>query len=257
MTWKININSAMGEGYGRWRLGPDEELIPLVPTVSIACGFHAGDPRIMRSVTAQAVEAGVDVGAYVSLPDPRGFGRRPMDIDPDDLRDDVLYQVGALDAFVRAEGAAMRHVKPHGSLYAMCGRQEEYARALLAAISAYDDELIVIAGPGWPQRLAGEYGLKVVYEGYIDLDYGPDGYPRVESVKQTRDPDDVVRRALAIVKEHSAQALDGSALEVVTPTLCLHGDMPNVLEVTHRVRERLAEEDVEIVGLTPALAAFA
>jgi len=257
VTWKININSDLGAGYGRWRLGPDEELIPLVPTVSVACGFHAGDPRIMRRVAARAVDAGIDVGAHVSLPDLRGFGHRPMEIDPEDLRDDVLYQVGALDAFVRAEGGAMRHVKPHGSLYAMCGRREEYARALLTAISAYDDELIVIAGQGWPQRLAEEYGLKVVCEGHIDLDYGPDGYPRVEPVKRSCDPDDVVRRALAIVKEQSAKALDGSVLEVVTPTLCLHGDMPNVVEVTHRVRERLAEEDIEIVGLTPALAAFA
>jgi 5-oxoprolinase (ATP-hydrolysing) subunit A len=257
VTWKININSDMGDGYGRWRLGPDEELIPLVPTVSIACGFHAGDPRIMRRVAALAVDAGIDVGAHVSLPDLRGFGRRPMEIDPEDLHDDVLYQVGALDAFVRAEGGAMRHVKPHGSLYAMCGRREEYARALLTAISAYDDELIVIVGQGWPQRLAEEYGLTVVYEGYVDLDYRPDGYPRVEPEKKPCDPDDVVRRALAIVKEQTARALDGSTLEVVTPTLCLHGDVPNVLEVTHRVRERLAEEDVEIVGLTPALAAFA
>lgn len=257
MTWKININADMGEGYGRWQLGPGEELIALVPTVNIACGFHAGDPRIMRRVTALAVEAGVDVGAHVSLPYLRGFGRRPMEIDPDGLHDDVLYQIGALDAFVRAVGGAMRHVKPHGTLSAMCGRGEEYARALLTAISSYDDELIVIVGQGWPQRLAAEYGLKVVYEGYIDLEYRPDGYPQVEHMKRSYDPDDVVRRALAIVKERTAKALDGSALEVVTPTLCLHGDMPNVLEVTHRVRERLAQEDVEIVGLTSALADFA
>jgi UPF0271 protein len=257
VTWKININSDMGAGYGRWQLGPDEELIPLVPTVNIACGFHAGDPRIMHRVTAQAVEAGLDIGAHVSLPDLRGFGRRPMEIEPSDLHDDVLYQIGALDAFVRAEGGAMRHVKPHGSLYAMCGRQEECARALLKAISSYDDELIVIVGQGWPQRLAAEYGLKVVYEGYIDLEYRPDGYPRVEDVKRSYDPDDVVRRALTIVKEHTAKALDGSTLEVLTPTLCLHGDMPNVLEVTRRVRERLAEEDVEIVGLTAVMEVFA
>lgn len=255
VTWKININADVGEGYGRWRLGPDEDLVPLVPSVNIACGFHAGDPRIMHRVAAQAVEAGVDVGAHVSLPDLRGFGRRRMEIDADDLRDDVLYQVGALDAFVRAEGGAMRHVKPHGSLYAMCGQHEEYARALLEAVAQYDDELIVIVGPGWPRRLAGEYGLSVVYEGYLDLEYRVDGHPQVEPVKQSCDPDDVVRRALGIVKDHTAKALDGSVLEVVAPTLCLHGDMPNVLEVTRRVRERLAQEDIEIVGLARALAA--
>jgi 5-oxoprolinase (ATP-hydrolysing) subunit A len=253
MTWQININSDMGEGYGRWQLGSDEELIPLVPTVNIACGYHAGDPRIMRRVAAAAIAAGADAGAHVALPDLRGFGRRPMEIDPDDLRDDVLYQIGALDGFIRAAGGIMRHVKPHGSMYAMCGRREEYARALLEAVASYDKNLAVIVGQGWPQRLAAEYGLTVVYEGYIDLDYRPDGYPRVEPVKQSRDPDDVVRRALAIVRDQSATALDDSAIKVCTPTLCLHGDMPNVLEVARHVRKRLAEEDVEIVDLATAI----
>ncbi|MDN3354619.1 LamB/YcsF family protein [Actinomadura sp. DC4] len=232
MTWKININTDLGDG--------GEELVPLIPSVTVACGFHAGDPRTMHRVTAQAVEAGIDVGALVS------FG------DPSRLRDDVLYQIGALDAFLRAEGGAMRHVKPYGPL---CGRREEYARALLEAVAAYDDEMIVIAGPGWPQRLAGEYGLTVVHEGYIDLEYGSDGYPQVEQVKKAHHPDDVVRRALGIVKERTARALDGSMLDVATPTLALHGDMPNILEVTRHVRQRLAEEDIEVVGLTPALAA--
>ena len=255
MSWTININSDMGEGYGRWRLGPDEELVPLVPTVNIACGFHAGDPRIMHRITAAAVAAGADIGPHVALPDLRGFGRLPMEIDPDDLRDDVLYQIGALDGFVRAEGGTMRHVKPHGSLYAMCGRREEYARALLGAVAGYDRNLIVIVGQGWPQRLAAEYDLTVVYEGYIDLEYQPDGFPRIEPVKQAHDPDEVVRRALAIVKEQAAIAEDGSTIHVQTPTLCLHGDMPNVLEVTRHVRERLAEENIEVVGLADAVLA--
>jgi len=253
MSWQININSDMGEGYGRWQLGSDEELIPLVPTVNIACGFHAGDPRIMHRVTAAAIAAGADVGAHVALPDLRGFGRRPIDIDADDLRDDLLYQIGALDAFVRAEGGTMRHVKPHGSLYTMCGRHEHYARALLDAVAGYDTSLIVIVGQGWPERLAGSYGLTVRHEGYIDLDYQPDGFPQVEPVKKACDPDEVARRAVAIVKERTATALDGSRIEVMAPTLCLHGDMPNVLEVAARVRDRLAEEDIEIVDLASAV----
>jgi UPF0271 protein len=253
MSLRININSDMGEGFGRWRLGPDEELIPLVPTVNIACGFHAGDPRIMHRVTAAAITAGADIGAHVALPDLRGFGRRPLDIAADDLLDDVLYQIGALDAFVRAEGGSMRHVKPHGSLYAMCGRNEHYARALLEAVSRYDRNLIVIVGQGWPERLAGEYGLTVRHEGYIDLDYQPDGFPRVEPAKRACDPDDVAQRAITLVKERKAKTLEGSWIEVDTPTLCLHGDMPNVLEVAVRLRERLAEADIEIVDLATAI----
>lgn len=253
MTWRININSDMGEGFGRWQLGPDEELIPLVPTVNIACGFHAGDSRIMHRVTKAAVAAGVDIGAHVALPDLRGFGRRPLEIAPEELLDDILYQIGALDAFVRFEGGTMRHVKPHGSLYAMCGRREEYARALLEAVSRYDRNLIVIVGQGWPERLADEYGLIVRHEGYIDLDYQPDGFPIVEPVKQARDPEEVARRAVAIVKERKATAADGTQITVETPTLCLHGDMPNVLEVAATLRVRLCAEDIEIVDLAKAV----
>lgn len=249
MTWKININSDMGDGSGQWRFGSGEELVPFVPSVNIACGFHAGDPRTMHRVTAQAVEAGIDVGAHVSFYDLQKFSRRPIEVDPGDLRDDVLYQLGSLDAFVRAEGGAMRHVKPHGALYVMCGKNLDYARALLEAVAKYDDELIVITGPGWPQRLASEYGLTVIGEGYLDLDYRADGYPDVEH--RPRDPEEVVRRALGIVKEHTVEALDGSTIEVVTPTLCLRGGR----SVARHVRERLAEEDVEVVGLSSALAA--
>jgi UPF0271 protein len=149
----------------------------------------------------------------------------------------------------------MRHVKPHGSLFAMCGRREEYARALLGAVASFDKNLIVNVGHGWPQRLAAEYGLTVVTEGYIDLDYQPDGFPRVEPTKLSRDPEEVVRRALAIVRGRSAPALDGSTVEVVAPTVCIHGDMPNVLDVTRHLRKRLAEEDVEVVGLAEAISA--
>jgi UPF0271 protein len=228
VTWNINLNADLGEAPG-----PSAELIALVPSVTIACG----DPRSMHRLSAQAVEAGIDVGALIRPPRTSGDG-------PDDLRDDVLYQVGALDAFVQSEGGAMRHVKPHGSLSALCGQREEYARALLEAVAKYDDEMIVVAGPGWPQRLADSYGLTVVREGYLDREYRPDG-----RIEQVQDPDEVVRRALRLAKDRTA----GSTFDVMT--LTLSGDTPNVVEVTRRVRQRLAEEDVGIVGLTPAVAA--
>jgi len=207
VTWKINVNLEYG------RLGPDE--VPLLPSVTIPCGT----PRIMHRRAAHAVEHHLDVGVLISSPDPSGLPQTA-----DDLRDDVLYQVGALDAFVLAEGGALRHVKPQGALYALCGRDEEYARALLEAVAKYDDELIVIVGPGWPQRIAGEYGLTVISEASIG------------------ERADVVGRALAL-----ARAEDGDV------TLCLPAGLPDLVGIVHRLRERLAEEDVEIVGLAQAL----
>jgi UPF0271 protein len=258
MTWKMNINSDMGEGFGRWRLGPDEELIsliPLVPTVSVACGFHAGDARVMHRIAECAVARGTDIGAHVGLPGLRGYGRRPLDLEPADLRDEVLYQMGALDAFVRAEGGAMRHIKPHGTLRGVCARREEYARAVLEAVARYDDELIVVVGRGWPWRLAEEYGLTVVYEGYLEVDHRPEDLPRAAYRQRSCEPDSAVRRALAIAREYTASVRGGFTIDGATPTLCLRGDMPNILEVICRVRDRLAEEEVEVVGLSATLAA--
>ena len=253
MAFAININSDVGESYGRWQLGNDRELMRYVPTINVACGFHAGDPHVMRRTVAWAAETGVELGAHVSLPDVIGFGRRRMQISPDELADYVAYQVGALGASARSAGVALRHVKPHGVLYAMCGEDEGYGRALLGAVEATDPELVVIIGGKRPVELGAELGLRVTNEGYVDLAYQPNGYPVIERVKRAWDPEEVARRAVRLATERVAEAKDGSQLAVDVPTFCIHGDAPNAVEVARRVRERLAAAGVEVVALRMAL----
>ncbi len=253
MTWQININSDMGESFGRYVLGNDEELMRYVPSINVACGFHAGDPHVMRRTVRLAAQHEVELGAHVALPDLLGFGRRRMAIAPEELADCVTYQLGALQAFARAEGIAVRHVKPHGVLYAMIGEDEGYARAVLEAVASVDPELPLIVGGERPLELAAELGLTVTNEGYVDLAYQPNGYPVIERVKVAWEPADVAARAVRLVKERRATAVDGTELTVEVPTFCIHGDAPNAVEVARTVRRRLAEEDIEVVPLRTAV----
>jgi UPF0271 protein len=246
---KLNINCDMGEGYGRWTLGDDAGILPLVPTANIATGFHGGDPSIMRRVVGMAKELGVDVGAHVALPDLLGFGRRRIEVSPQELQDYITYQIGAMGAFARAAGAELVHVKPHGILYSMAGQDPALCRALLTAVRDYDPNLIVILAGAETPAIAAELGLRVLPEAYCDLAYHPDGYPVVERRKRAWDPEEVARRALLIALEERGTAEDGTALTLDMRTMCIHGDAPNSVEVATVVRRRLAEAGVEVVSL--------
>jgi 5-oxoprolinase (ATP-hydrolysing) subunit A len=249
MTKKLNINCDMGEGFGRWTLGDDAGILPLVPTANIATGFHGGDPSIMRRVVGMAMELGVDVGAHVALPDLLGFGRRRIDVAAQELQDYITYQIGAMGAFARAAGAELVHVKPHGILYSMAGQDPVLCRALLTAVRDYDQNLIVILGGAETPAIATDLGLRVLPEAYCDLGYHPDGYPVVERHKRAWDPEEVARRALLIALEETGTAEDGTELKLDMRTLCIHGDAPNSVEVATVVRRRLAEAGVEVVSL--------
>lgn len=249
MRDRININSDMGESYGRWQLGNDSELMRLIPTISVACGFHAGDPRVMQRTVELAGAAGVEIGAHVSLPDILGFGRRRMAITADDLRDYVIYQTGALLGFIQAAGLRLRHIKPHGSLYAMCGESEELAVALMTAAHSLDPKLAVILGGPAVAAAAATTGVWAVPEGYVDLAYQPSGFPVLEQAKRAWDPKEVADRAVRIVRERRLPAIDGSELAIDVPTICVHGDAPNAVEVARAVRARLATEGIEVVPL--------
>jgi UPF0271 protein len=245
----LDVNVDMGESFGRWELGDDAGIMPFISSASIACGFHAGDPATMRRTVRAAVAHGVQIGAHVALPDLLGFGRRRMAISPEDLRDYATYQIGALWAFVRSEGGALAHVKPHGALYAMCSSDQELAGALAAAIADVHRELLLLLLTTDVAPAVEPYGVRLVTEAFVDLDYRPDGTLIIEAVKRAWDPERVAERAVRLVTEGRIDAVDGTDLVVDVPTICIHGDGPNAVDVARTVKRRLEDAGVEIEPL--------
>ncbi len=244
-----DLNSDLGEGFGVWRLGDDEALLGIVSSANVACGFHAGDPPILRAATALAAARGVMVGAQVSYRDLAGFGRRRMDVAPDELTDDVLYQLGALDAFCRVAGDRVRYVKPHGALYNTVVEDEVQAGAVVRAVAEYDARLPLLCLPGSALlRAAADAGLGTVSEGFADRGYTPQGtlVPRRSPGALVTDEDEVVARAVRMARDGTVVAVDGTVLEMPVQSLCVHGDTPGAVRLAERVRAGLVA-----AGLTP------
>jgi UPF0271 protein len=242
----LDVNVDMGESFGRWQLGDDAAMMPFISSVSVACGFHAGDPGTIRRTVHAAVQRRLQIGAHVALPDLLGFGRRRMAISPENLRDDALYQIGALKAFVEAEGGRLGHVKPHGALYAMCSADPALAGAVAHATAEVDRELLLLLLSEDVAPAVREHGVRLVTEAFPDLDYSPDGSLMIEAVKRAWDPERVATRALRVAREGRIDASDGSDLEVKVQSVCLHGDAPNAVDVARAVRRRLDESGVLI-----------
>ena len=245
----IDLNSDLGEGFGVWRLGDDAALLDIVSSANAACGFHAGDPSIMRSVAAAAVQRGVAVGAQVSYRDLHGFGRRHMDVARTELIDDVLYQIGALEAFCRVAGGRVRYVKPHGALYNTCVVNEDQAGAVVSAVREYDPGLPVLGLPGSALLRAAEAaGLRAVPEGFADRNYTPEGHlvPRSRPDALVTEPDVVLQRSVQMAEDGTVVAVDGSRLHLPIRSLCVHGDTPGAVDLARRVRSGL-----EAAGLPP------
>jgi UPF0271 protein len=245
----LDVNVDMGESFGRWKLGDDVGVMPFISSASIACGFHAGDPSTIASTVHAAVENGLQIGAHVALPDLLGFGRRRMAVAPTDLRDYALYQIGALKAFVEAEGGALGHVKPHGALYAMCSADPALAGAVAEATAAVDRHLLLLLLSDDVAPAVREHGIRLATEAFPDLDYNPDGSLVIEAVKRAWDPERVASRAVRVARDGRIDASDGSELEVTVQSICLHGDAPNAVEVARTVAGRLDEAGVEVVSL--------
>lgn len=252
----INFNVDAGESYGNYRFGLDEELIGLIPTVNVACGAHAGDPHVMRQTVALAAEAGAEIGAHVGLPDRVGFGRRWIEIEPLELADLVTFQIGALAAFARNADVPLTHVKPHGVLYNYAGRHPEFRAALLDAVAAFDPGLRVIVGGNPADHPPAPAQLRVTNEAYLDLDVDAGGYPVIERKKGHIDPDLAVERALAVAlggKFPSREA--GGEIDLPVPTICVHSDTPNAVELVYSAIEALKARDVRVTGLADAMEA--
>ena len=247
----VDLNSDLGEGFGSWTMGDDLALLDLVTSANIACGYHAGDPSIMRVMCARAAERGVSIGAHVAYPDLVGFGRRHMDLSHDELADGVLYQIGALQAFAHAAGSSVSYVKPHGALAHAIVRDEVQAGAVVAGIRAFRGDLAIMGFPDSAVlRLASEAGLRSLTEGFPDRAYNPDGtlVARHISGAVVHDSCVVAARAVQIVRDRCVTAIDGSVVPLDVASLCVHGDTPGAVDIARAVREALAAAEISVVS---------
>ena len=250
---RVDLNSDVGESFGRWRLGDDEGVLALVTSANVACGFHAGDASTLRRTCATAVREGVAVGAQVGYRDLAGFGRRFIDMDTVELADDVLYQLGALEAMARVAGTRVRYVKPHGALYNATVHHEAQARAVVDAVRAYDPSLPVLGLPGSQLLAAADRaGLRPVREAFADRAYTPEAtlVPRSQDGAVLHDPDLVASRVVRLVTEGRLEAVDGSVVEVRAESVCVHGDSPGAVAMASAVAAALAAEGVSLEAFT-------
>jgi len=250
---RIDLNSDLGEAFGAWPMGQDAPLMPLISSANVACGFHAGDPATMRATVRLARRHGVAIGAHPGLPDLVGFGRREMQVRPEDVEDMVLYQIGALAAVAKSEGVSLQHVKAHGALYNMACRDEALAEAIARAVVAFDPSLVLFGLPGSALLQAGlDAGLPVAAEAFADRAYLPDGAlaPRSLPGSVIHDVDTVVARAVTMVTEQAVVATDGSTIRFEADTLCLHGDTPGAATLAAAIRRGLEDAGITIAALT-------
>ncbi|MCZ6866497.1 MAG: LamB/YcsF family protein [Chloroflexi bacterium] len=251
MAAKIDFNCDMGESFGMYKLGCDEEVVKYITSANIACGFHAGDPMWMKTTVQLAEKHGVGVGAQPSFPDLMGFGRRNMSVSPEEARNDVTYQIGALQAF--ASGKKLQHVKPHGAMYNMAVGDKALARAICQATLEVDPNMILVAlaGSAWVE-LAAEMGLRVAREAFADRAFTAQGtlVPRSEPGSVIHDVNEVVERSVKMVTRGKVTAITGEEIEIHSDSLCLHGDTPGAVEMARAVKEGLEAAGVEIVPMS-------
>ena len=249
----IDINCDMGESFGHYRLGADEEMMRFITSANIACGFHAGDPQVMARTVALAVAHGVGIGAHPGYPDLRGFGRHRVDLTPAEIEADLLYQLGALEAFARAHGTRVSHVKAHGSLYNASEVDAKVAGAIARAVKRYNPALVLVVSATSPLAIeAGEAeGLRVAREAFADRNYNPDGTlrSRREPDALLKDPALAAERAVRMARDGIIVAYDGTEVPVRADTLCIHGDEPTAPAVAEALRAALGAAGVEVKGL--------
>lgn len=253
MGYSVDLNSDLGEGFGAWTLGDDDAMLELVTSANIACGFHAGDPTTLLATCESAATRGVRIGAQVGYRDLAGFGRRFIDMSPKDLTADVIYQIGALDGLARVAGSRVTYVKPHGALYNAIVHHRRQARAVVAAVVAYDSSLPVLGLPGSVfLEEAREAGLDVVAEAFADRAYTAEGtlVPRTESGAVLHDPALVAERVRRMVVDGELDAVDGSTLKITAESVCVHGDSPAAVDMAVAIRALLESSDVEITPFT-------
>jgi len=257
MTKKIQIdmNSDVGESFGIYKLGLDEEVIPHITSANIACGFHGGDPGVMRKTIALAKQFRVEVGAHPGFPDLIGFGRRNVDASLEEIQDDVIYQMGALQAFATSQGLRLQHVKPHGALYNMAVANPKMWEAIAEAVAKVDREIIlVVLAPSNREPLleiGRRFDIRIAFEAFPDRAYNRDGslVSRREKGAVIHDHEVVAKRALKMALEGKVIAIDGTEIGLKADTLCVHGDNPSAVQMVKKIREDLKASGIEVTAM--------
>jgi 5-oxoprolinase (ATP-hydrolysing) subunit A len=243
LVMKIDLNCDLGESFGAYTIGQDEEMMKYVDSVNIACGFHAGDPVVMMKTVEQALSHGLKIGAHPGLPDLQGFGRRSMALNPQEAYSLILYQVGALQAIVKAKGGTLSHVKPHGALYNMAAKDAELSQSIAKAVRDIDDSLILFGLSGSELTSAGnEAGLTVAHEVFADRTYQSDGSltPRSLPNSVLHDADKVEEQVMRMVKRQEVVTASGEVISIQADTICLHGDNIEGVSLARRLKEKLS-----------------
>jgi UPF0271 protein len=246
---KVDLNADMGESFGMYKLGHDEEFMKYITSANVACGFHAGDSSVMKKTVELAKKFNVQVGAHPGLPDLQGFGSSDMKLTVEEIYDIVVYQVGALKGFTDAAGLQLHHVKPHGSLYGMAHRMEDVAQAICQAIKDIDMNMyIYIMKKGVISSIAESMGIKTVYELYSDLGYDAEGNLVITRAHDTHDSRSVTDRVKKMVIDHKVTALDGTEITIEGDSVCVHCDTPGAIDIVKAVRSVLEDADCEVTS---------
>lgn len=247
MQRQIDINADMGESFGLYKLGDDAKFMEYITAANVACGFHAGDSSVMRQTVALAKKHMIAVGAHPGFPDLQGFGRREIKMGPQEIKDIMTYQIGALKAFVEAAGMQLHHVKPHGVLYGMAVRDETIFRPVAEAILEAGPNLYMYTmRHGVVPKMAGEMGIKVIYEFFADLDYDGQGNLVISRIHKAADPKPTVERCLRVLKEGKVKTLDGTDIDIAAHSICVHSDTPGATDTLKELRKALTAEGFEV-----------
>ena len=253
MAFKVDLNCDLGESFGNYKIGGDDKIIPLISSANVACGFHAGDPVVMKKTIETAKKNNIGIGAHPGFLDLMGFGRREMKISLDEAKAYVLYQLGALGAFCKSEGVKLQHVKPHGALYNMAAKDYKLSRAICEAVAEFDNSLIILGLSGSKTlRAAKDLGLKYASEVFADRAYEEDGslVARSKEGAMIHDENEAIERVIKMIKEQKVTSITGKEIPIKADSICVHGDGENALLFVRRIREKLESEGIIVEKLS-------